>query len=151
MLSVDRPCATWEGAQTKARRRGRSLSRASGKSVDGSSGRDGSLISFRPMVLDADDSTLIPRPAGPSVGTRRLRAFVAASATLRAYTADWRYFGQWRHGHGRQPFDGAELLERIVGDYMAAIHKALAIATLQRRVGQVRLDANDPRQRPPGP
>ncbi len=67
------------------------------------------------------------------------------AATLRAYAADWRHFGQWCHEHGRQPFDGAEPLERIVGDYMAAIHKALAISTLQRYVGQVRPEANDPR------
>jgi len=69
--------------------------------VDGSSGHDGSLISFRPLVLDADGTTLVPRPAGPSVSTRRLHAFVAASATLRAYAADWRHFGQWCHEHGR--------------------------------------------------
>lgn len=105
--------------------------------MDGSNGHDGSLLPFRPLVLDADGGSIVPRPTGQSEGTRKLRALADAPATLRAYAADWRHFGLWCHEHGRRPFDGTEPLETIVGDYLAAIHETLAISTLRRRVAAI--------------
>lgn len=78
--------------------------------MDCSRGYNGSLIPFRPLVLDADGATPIPPPAGPSEGTRKLRALADAPATLRAYAAYWRHFGRWCLEQRRQPFDKAESL-----------------------------------------
>lgn len=102
--------------------------------MDGNGGGD--LIPFRPLVLDQDGVTLVPRPAGQSEEAKKLRALADAPATLRAYAADWRHFGAWCRESGFRPLDGTEAMEGIVGEYLTA-HQEQAVSTLRRRVAAI--------------
>jgi hypothetical protein len=75
----------------------------------------------------------LPTVAGKTAlaAAQALARNAAASATLRAYKADWRHFADWCAAQGFVPVPAAPA---IVGAYLADLAESYAPSTIRRRL-----------------